>query len=275
MTHPVGVVAAAAVGGLVVGPFVVHAVVRWRGWRVAIPLLTGHVPRAGEVGRPPARCRRCAAPLAPGDLPAIVSLAARGRCRRCREPLAPGYLAVEAACGLGWGVAAAAVGWSVALVPVLALVTGFVAMSAVDLTVMRIPTRFVYATGAAVLAGAILVAVLDGPARRLAGAGVGAVALGGFLLVLHLVSPRALGFGDVRLGTLVGAAVGWSAWRPDHPVLLPVQAVVNAGLLAGLLGTVVGLVLLVVRRRDRPFPFGPALALGGLVVTLATAGGPV
>jgi leader peptidase (prepilin peptidase) / N-methyltransferase len=261
-----------AVGAFVVGPLVVHAVVRWTGWRVAVPLLLGRVPAAAEVGNPPARCRRCGAPLAPADLPAIVGLAAGGRCRHCGEPLAPGYLAVEAACALGWAAASAAVGWSAVLVPVLALVTGLIAMSAVDLAVMRIPTRFVYVTAAAVLAGATLVAVLDGPARRLAGAGVGALALGGFLLVLHLVSPRALGFGDVRLGVLVGAAAGWSAWRPDHPVLMPVQGVLNAGLLAGLTGSLVGLALLVVHRRNRAFPFGPALALGGLVVTLATAG---
>jgi prepilin signal peptidase PulO-like enzyme (type II secretory pathway) len=56
---------------------------------------------------------------------------------------------------------------------------------------------------------------------------------------------------------------------------MPVQGVLNAGLVAGLVGSVVGLALLVVRRRDRPFPFGPALALGGLVVTLATAGAPL
>jgi prepilin signal peptidase PulO-like enzyme (type II secretory pathway) len=275
MTHTVLVALGALVGGLVVGPFVVHAVVRWTGWRVAVPLVLGRVPAAAEVGNPPGRCRRCGAALAPGDLPAIVGLAVGGRCRRCGEPLAGGYLAMEAACALGWAAATAAVGWSAVLVPVLALVTGLIAMCAVDLAVMRIPTRFVYVTAAAVLAGAALVAVLDGPARRLAGAGVGALALGGFLLVLHLVSPRALGFGDVRLGILVGAAAGWSAWRPDHPVLMPVQGVLNAGLLAGLVGSVVGLTLLVVRRRDRPFPFGPALALGGLVVTLATAGAPL
>ena len=173
MTHAVLVALSALVGGLVVGPFVVHAVVRWTGWRVAVPLVLGRVPAAAEVGNPPARCRRCAAPLAPGDLPAIVGLAAGGRCRRCGEPLAGGYLAMEAACALGWAAATAAVGWSAVLVPVLALVTGLIAMCAVDLAVMRIPTRFVYVTVAAVLAGAALVAVLDGPARRLAGAGVG------------------------------------------------------------------------------------------------------
>ena len=275
MTHIPLAALAAAVGGLLVGPFVAYAVVRWTGWRVGLPLLLGRVPASAEIGRPPARCRRCGAALAPGDLPAIVGVAAGGRCRRCGERVARSTVAIEVACGLGWGVAALAVGWSVVLVPVLSLVTGLIAMSAVDLAVMRIPTRFVYVTAAVVLAGAALVAVLDGPARRLVGAGVGALVLGGFLLVLHLISPRSLGFGDVRLGALVGAAAGWSAWRADHPVLMSVQGVLNAALVAGLAGSVVGLALLVVRRRDRPFPFGPALAFGGLVVTLATAAGPL
>jgi leader peptidase (prepilin peptidase)/N-methyltransferase len=136
---------------------------------------------------------------------------------------------------------------------------------------MRIPTRFVYVTAGLVLAGAAAVAVVHGSPDRLVGAAVGAVVYGGFLLVLHLVSPRSLGFGDVRLATLIGAAVGWCAWRLDHPWLAPVQGVLNAALLAGVVGSLAGLVLMVVRGRDRPFPFGPALALGGLVVVLGTA----
>lgn len=266
------VVVLAAVGALGVGPLVNHAVVRWTGWRVGVPLVLGHVPGAGEIGRPAGRCRRCGAPLGRAGLPAIEGLARRGRCPDCREPLARRYVVVDVACGVLWGLAGLVIGWSVVLVPVLALVTGFVAMSVVDLALMRIPTRFVYVTAAAFLAGIALVALVDGPAGRLTGAAVGALVLGLFLLVLHLASPRALGFGDVRLGTLVGAAAGWSAWRPDHPVLSAVQGVVSAGFLAGVVGAAAGIVLLAVRRRDHPFPFGPALAVGGIVVVLGSAG---
>ncbi|HKY68476.1 MAG TPA: A24 family peptidase, partial [Acidimicrobiales bacterium] len=194
-------------------------------------------------------------------------------CRRCGSPMARWYLAVDVACGLVGAVVAAAVGWSADLVPLLALAAGLVAVATTDLLVMRIPTRFVWATLAAVVAGAGYVAMVDGPGDRLGGLVVGAAAMGGFLLALHLISPRSLGFGDVRLGTLVGAAVGWSAWRPGHPVLGPFQGALNALLVAGLVGAIAGGVLLVIRRRDRPFPFGPALALGGLVVSLATVGG--
>jgi leader peptidase (prepilin peptidase) / N-methyltransferase len=264
------VAVAAVVGVAVVGPLVNHAVLRWIGWRVVLPVWLGRVPAAAELGRPRARCAHCGRPLAPDGLPALPATVRLLRCGNCGAPIARRHAVVELVTGAAFAVAASVVGWSVELVPVLALSTGLVAMSAVDLAVMRIPTRFVYATAAAVAAGLVLVAVVDGPARRLVGAGIGAAVFGGFLLVLHLISPRALGFGDVRLATLVGAVVGWCAWRADHPVIGPVQGVLNAGLLAGLLGSAAGLVLLVIRRRDRPFPFGPALALGGLVVALAT-----
>lgn len=270
MNEAVLAAGAALVGIAVVGPLVNHAVLRWIGWRVVLPIWFGRVPAAEELGRPRARCAGCDRPLAPNGVPALPATLRRARCGGCGAPLARRYVVVELVTGLAFAVAAAVVGWSVVLVPVLALVTGLVAMSAVDLAVMRIPTRFVYATALAVAAGLVLAAVVDGPARRLVGAGIGAAAFGGFLLVLHLISPRALGFGDVRLATLLGAVVGWAAWRADHPVLTPIQGVLNAGLLAGLVGSLAGLVLLVIRRRDRPFPFGPALALGGLVVALVS-----
>ena len=264
------VATAAVLGTAAVGPLVNHAVVRWIGWRVVLSPWLGRVPTAAEIGRTRARCAGCGRPLAPAGLPALPAAIVAGRCWGCGARLARGYVAVDLATGALFALTAAVVGWSVVLVPLLALVTGLVAMSAVDLAVMRIPTRFVYGTGAAVVVGLVLVALVDGPARRLGGAAVGAAAYGGFLLVLHLISPRALGFGDVRLSTVVGAAVGWCAWRADHPVLASVQGVLNAGLLAGLVGTVAGLVLLVARGRDRPFPFGPALAAGGLVVALGS-----
>lgn len=269
MNHTVLVAAIAVLGVAVVGPLLNHAVVKWIGWRVVLPPCFGHVPAAVAVGPARARCVRCDRPLAPAGLPALPATVALGRCRGCGAGLSRRYVVLELVTGLLFGVTAAVVGWSVALVPVLALVAGAVAMSAVDLAVMRIPTRFVYATAAAVVVGLVLASLVDGPARRLAGAGVGAVAFGGFLLVLHLISPRSMGFGDVRLATLAGAVVGWCAWQEAHPLLGPIQAVLYAGLLAGLVGSVAGGALLIVRGRDQPFPFGPAVAAGGVVVALA------
>jgi leader peptidase (prepilin peptidase) / N-methyltransferase len=264
--------AAAAVAGVVIaGPALNHAITWWIGWRVVLPPLLGGVPPSGQLGRPRARCPRCGIRLAPGGLPARPSAALGGRCPVCRTPLPPWLAAVEGATGALFALAAAVVGPGWPLVGVLALVAGLVAVSAVDLAVMRIPTRFVYVTGVAVAAALALAAGATGEPGRLVGGLVGAAVLGGLLLVVYMVSSRLLGFGDVRLAVVIGLAAGWFGWQGDTPALGAVQAALNAGLVAGLAGTVAGLALLARRRRSRSFPFGPALAMGGLVVVLALA----
>jgi leader peptidase (prepilin peptidase) / N-methyltransferase len=262
-------VGAALLGAVVVGPLVAHAVSWWIGWRAVVPPLLGRVPDRDELGRPRAACARCGAAQAPAGLPVRPGLALALRCPGCRAPLPSWLPAVELVTAALFGLAAAFAGPELVLVPVLVLIAGLVAMSAVDLAVMRIPSRFVYLTAAAVGAGLVVVSLVDDTPRRLWAALLGAAVYGGMLLVLHLVSPRMLGFGDVRLATLVGMTVGWAGWEPVHPVLAPVQAVLNAALLAAVGGAVVGVVLLVVRGRDKPFPFGPAVAAAGLVVLLA------
>jgi leader peptidase (prepilin peptidase) / N-methyltransferase len=107
-------------------------------------------------------------------------------------------------------------------------------------------------------------------ADTLRGALVGAGVLGGGLLVLHLISPRMLGFGDVRLATVAGLVVGWLAWTPEHPVLGPMENAIDAALFGGFIGALVGIVLLAMRRRNDPFPFGPSLAVGAALVILAS-----
>ena len=85
------------------------------------------------------------------------------------------------------------------------------------------------------------------------------VAVGLFVLflVLALISPSALGMGDVKLAGLVGLPLGWLGW---DAVLLGTAAgfVVQA---------VLSLVLLAARRIDLrgELPFGPAMLLGAAV----------
>jgi leader peptidase (prepilin peptidase)/N-methyltransferase len=88
--------------------------------------------------------------------------------------------------------------------------------------------------------------------RGLAGAGL----LAGVLLLLHLVSPSGMGFGDVKLGLLLGVLVGCRG---------PGLALTTL-LVAGLAGSLLGLTLAVAtRRRHITLPFGPCLVLGAVV----------
>jgi leader peptidase (prepilin peptidase) / N-methyltransferase len=262
-----------ALGVGIVGPALNHAILRWVGWRVVVPQLLRRVPASGELGRSVARCGACGHSLAPQlAAPTLPWLLAAGRCAMCGAARPWWCAVVEASTGLTFGLAAARAGWSATLLPVLSLFAGLVAMSAVDIWAMRIPTRFAHVTavtvGVTMLAATAVDSGIDTDTLR--GALVGAAVLGGGLLVLHLISPRMLGFGDVRLATVAGLVVGWLAWTPQHPVLSPVEDALDTALLGGLVGALVGIALLVMRRRNDPFPFGPSLALGAAVVILAS-----
>jgi prepilin signal peptidase PulO-like enzyme (type II secretory pathway) len=111
---------------------------------------------------------------------------------------------------------------------------------------------------------------------------------GGFLLILHLISPKGMGFGDVKLALLLGVHLGWaagSAWIGWRPVI---RAVFYALLLSCLIGGIGGLLVAILRRRlqrdvmpdpeaeegqpkrllAQSMPFGPALAAGTVIVVL-------
>jgi leader peptidase (prepilin peptidase) / N-methyltransferase len=135
-----------------------------------------------------------------------------------------------------------------------------VALSVIDLHRFLLPNRIVYPVTAAsiVLLGIAAIAEddLDAYVRSFACA-AGAFAV---FLLLHLVSPRAMGFGDVRLAFLLGLTLGW----------LGIGEAALGLLLGFLYGAAVGLVLLVTGARSRRdhIPFGPFLAAGALTALL-------
>jgi leader peptidase (prepilin peptidase)/N-methyltransferase len=142
----------------------------------------------------------------------------------------------------------------------LVLVAGLVALSVIDLEHFLLPNRIVYPLAVGTLALLALAAVGDDAWAAFGRAVLGGVAATVTLGVLHLVSPRSMGFGDVKLAFVLGLVLGWLGW--SELVL---------GLFCGFLaGAVVGLALIVFRHRGRKehLPFGPFLAFGTLVALL-------
>jgi leader peptidase (prepilin peptidase)/N-methyltransferase len=129
-----------------------------------------------------------------------------------------------------------------------------VLLAVIDLRHHLLPDRVVLPSlGIAVvlLAGA---AAAHGDGAALLRAVVAAVVLFVVFLVLALIAPSGLGFGDVKLAALLGLYLGWLGW--------------NAVLLGAAAGFVVqallSLVLLAARRISLrgELPFGPAMLLG-------------
>jgi leader peptidase (prepilin peptidase) / N-methyltransferase len=143
---------------------------------------------------------------------------------------------------------AAAIALAVALVLVL------VPAALIDLEHRIIPNRL---TAAGALLALGLGTGLDPsgePGRLIAGA-----AAGGFLLAAALAYPGGMGMGDVKLAAVMGLFLG--------------AAVAPALLIALLTGVLLGAVILARKGahagRKTAVPFGPFLALGGIVATFA------
>ena len=123
-------------------------------------------------------------------------------------------------------------------------------LSAVDLDVRRLPTNVILPASVWVTLLLIINGITTGsPHQALAAAAVGAAAgIGAW--ILHVASRGGLGFGDVKLITILAAALALI-----HPRL-----VLPALLAASLIGI---LTALLTHRRE--FEFGPSLAIGSIL----------
>lgn len=136
----------------------------------------------------------------------------------------------------------------VLLTPVAVLLT------LVDRRVHRLPDVLTLPLAAAIAVLLGVAALLPAATGSWSTALLGGLALGAAYLVLFLVNPAGMGFGDVKLALALGVALGWYGWQ----ILL-------TGAFAGLLyGAVYGLGMVVLRRAGRrtAIPLGPFM-LGG------------
>jgi leader peptidase (prepilin peptidase)/N-methyltransferase len=146
------------------------------------------------------------------------------------------------------------------LVAYLVLTATLVALAVIDLETYLLPNRIVYPLTVAMLVllplGLLADDDLGAYGRGLLG---GVIAFAAFFVV-HLVSPRGMGFGDVKLSFTLGLALGCVGWGE-----------VVLGLFLGFFyGALIGIVLIATRLRSRnqAVPFGPFLAAGAITALL-------
>ncbi|MDT0452443.1 A24 family peptidase [Streptomyces hesseae] len=207
-------------------------------WRSTGPC--GHAV-GGWVG--PARCGVCGGRYGPG------------------APAPPWWPAVMTA--VVCGGLAAAVGIRPELAVWLLAAPMGVVLAGVDWQVRRLPDVLTLplAAGAVLLLG--VASLIPGAAGSWRHALLGGLALGGGYLVLFLLHPSGMGFGDVKLAAGLGCALGWYGW---WGLLL--------GAFAGLLlASCYGNALRLTRRvaRGASIPLGPFLIAGAWVGVLAGA----
>ncbi|HEX5762119.1 MAG TPA: prepilin peptidase [Solirubrobacterales bacterium] len=216
-----------------------------------LTVVAHRVPRGESVVGGRSHCPACDAQIAAYDnVPVFSWLALRGRARCCGAAISPRYPLTELATGgLFAAVGLAFAGDATELALGLVFVAVLVAVTLTDLERRIIPNKILLAGAIAAVA---IVAVGDPgslPERAIA-----ALAAGGLLFAAALAYPSGMGLGDVKLAATMGLFLG----RDVGPAIL-------AALVAG---SLVGLALIArhgAAARKQAIPFGPFLALGGLV----------
>jgi leader peptidase (prepilin peptidase)/N-methyltransferase len=99
-----------------------------------------------------------------------------------------------------------------------------VAVSAIDLEHYRIPDRLVFPSLAIAVPLVVLVSFQQDIPEAIPRALVGAATIFGVLLIFHLISPRGMGFGDVKLALMLGLFTGWLAGNLPQAAYLGVIA---------------------------------------------------
>ncbi len=233
--------AIALLGGLMAGSFV--------------SVVAHRVPRGESIVGPRSRCPACGAQIAAYDnVPVVSWLLLRGRARCCGAAISVRYPLVELALGALYAATVLVLWDDPAEVALgLVFVTTLAAVTLTDLERRIIPNKILLV---AAVTGVAIVVVTD--PTSLPERGIAALAAGGLLFLAALAYPRGMGLGDVKLAAVMGLFLG----RDVGPALL----------VALLAGSLVGLAMIArdgAAARKRAIPFGPFLALGGVVGLLA------
>lgn len=237
----IAIVSISALIGLLVGSF--------------LNVVAARLPKGMSLVTPRSHCPNCEIDVRPQDNIPVLSWLMLGRqCRGCSQPISARYPLVEAGTALLLAaVAAVHAQDTTQLVLGAVLVLFLVPMALIDLDHRIIPNTLT--APAAVVAVALGVALDPSgePERLIAG-----VAAGGMFLLAALARPGGMGMGDVKLAAVLGLFLGGT--------------VAVALMTALLLGTVVGAIVIArvgaAAGRKTAVPFGPFLALGGVVAVL-------
>jgi leader peptidase (prepilin peptidase)/N-methyltransferase len=249
--------------GLLVGSFlnvVIHRLphMMQRDWQAQCAWIEGKETPSAPIYNlvvPRSACPSCQHPIAwYENIPVLSWLMLRGRCSECGVAISKRYPLVEMLTAALFGYAAWRWGAGMQTLAAWGLLASLVALTCIDLDTQLLPDSI---TLPLAWAGLLinLNAVFCPLDQAVIGAVVGYLALWSIYHLFKLLTGKeGMGFGDFKLLAALGAWLGWK-------LLLPIV------LAASFVGALVGISLIVFAGHDRtrPMPFGPWLALGGLI----------
>lgn len=266
LSNPPVFAACAALLGLCVGSFlnvVIHRLPKMmeRQWKAECAELAGQEPAAVErynLVVPRSACPACGHRItALENIPLLSWLVLRGKCAGCKAPISRRYPAVELLTGVLSGYIAWHFGFGMAAAGALLFTWSMIALTFIDLDTFYLPDSITLP-----LLWLGLLFNINATYVSLSSAVIGAAA--GYLTLWSVywafkwaTGKEGMGYGDFKLLAAIGAWLGWT--------MLPLTI-----LLSSLVGAVIGIGLIVFAGRGRsvPIPFGPYLAIAGMIALL-------
>jgi leader peptidase (prepilin peptidase) / N-methyltransferase len=229
----------AVLAGAIIGSFLNVVIVR--------------LPRNESLVAPRSRCRTCGTELDWFDnIPILSFLVLRGRCRACGAAVSWQYPIVEAVTALLFALAAWRSTSPADLLVMWLFLAALVAIAGIDLERQVIPDRI---TLPGIVVG--FVTTFLGTRVSWLDSLIGILVGGGILFAVIMLSGGSMGGGDMKLGAMMGAFLGYK---------LALLALFLAVILGGFVA--LGLLSTGIRRRKDPIPFGPFLAAAATVAIL-------
>ena len=188
------------------------------------------------------------------NVPVLSYVALRGCCSACKTRISPRYPIIEILTGL----ISAYVGWRFGLtlkcLGALILCWALISLTFIDFDTQLLPDDI---TLPLIWAGLLIniPSTFVTLHQAVIGAAAGYLSLWSIYWLFKLITGKeGMGFGDFKLLAALGAWMGWT-------MLLPIV------LISSVVGAVVGIGLMTLARHGKhvPIPFGPYLALGGLI----------
>ena len=193
------------------------------------------------------------------NIPIISYALQKGTCRHCKNPISARYLAVELLSGLIVAFIAWQFGWSTHTVASSILALSLLTLTCIDLETQLLPDNI---TLPLVWLG--LLFNLNQEFTTIESAVLGAVF--GYLILWAIywlfkiiTNKEGMGYGDFRMLAAIGAWLGWA--------VLPLVILISS-----LTASIVGITLILLKKQDRAtaIPFGPYLALAGIIALFKT-----
>jgi leader peptidase (prepilin peptidase)/N-methyltransferase len=217
-----------------------------------------HVPIKYNLITPRSACPHCQKAIAIRHIiPVISFLLLRGRCHECKSLISLRYPAIEIISAVLVGLIASKFGYSLNTIAASIFALTLLTLACIDIETQLLPDKITLP-----LMWLGLIWNLNEGFTDIQSAVIGAAAGYLFLWCIYWLykfttGKEGMGYGDFKMLAAIGAWFGW--------IMLPLVI-----LFSSLAGSIIGISLIIFtkKKRSAAIPFGPYLALSGIIVLL-------